>query len=145
MVEIVSYADWHFAGVEALWEAVFQHDPPWNRAAVAIPAKLLVQPELFIVAETSGHVVGTIMAGYDGHRGWLYSVAVRPDHQRQGAGSRMLAEAERRLARAGCTKINLQVRTTNDGAAAFYRRHGYLEEQRVSMGKRLAGACPTQV
>ena len=136
MVSIISYAAEHFEGVKALWEAVFPNDPPRNRAEFSIPRKLEVQPDLFLVAEGSGQVLGTVMAGYDGHRGWLYSVAVRPDAQRKGIGSSLLAEAERRLAALGCCKINLQIRAGNEAVTAFYRHHGYDVEDRVSMGKR---------
>ena len=133
---ITSYEDSHFDGVARLWEAVFPGDPPWNRAEQAIPEKLAVQPELFLVAEQDGDVIGTAMAGYDGHRGWLYSVAVRPDLQRNGIGSALVAEAEKRLATLGCRKVNLQIRAGNDAVAAFYRRHDYEVEDRISMGKR---------
>ncbi|GGI87418.1 GNAT family acetyltransferase [Polymorphobacter multimanifer] len=136
MAEILTYEDRHFAGVEALWEEVFPTDSPWNKAAEAIPAKLKVQPELFIVAEEAGDVIGTVMAGYDGHRGWLYTVAVKPEHQRRGIGTALLIEAEIRLSRSGCKKTNLQIRAGNEAVAAFYRRHGYLVEERISMGKR---------
>ena len=136
MIKIVTYENRHFAGVEALWEEVFPTDSPLNKAAIAIPAKLKVQPDLFIVAEEAGRVIGTIMAGYDGHRGWLYAVAVQPNHQRTGVGSAMLVEAEKRLAQAGCSKINLQIRAGNEAVSAFYRRHGYIAEERTSMGKR---------
>lgn len=137
MVNIVPYSSAHFDGVEALWEEVFPNDPPWNRAAVAIPEKLGVQPELFLVAEQGGMVLGTAMAGYDGHRGWLYGIAVKPDFQRGGIGSLLLGDAERRLRALGCGKINLQIRAGNEAVAAFYRQHGYDVEERVSMGKRL--------
>ncbi|TPE64455.1 GNAT family acetyltransferase [Sandaracinobacter neustonicus] len=136
MVRIKPYAAEHFEGVKALWEHVFPNDPMWNRAEFSIPKKLEVQPDLFLVAEDSGQVLGTVMAGYDGHRGWLYSVAVRPDAQRKGIGSSLLAEAERRLAALGCGKINLQIRAGNEAVTAFYRHHGYDVEDRVSMGKR---------
>ena len=136
-MEIVTYKDNHFAGVEALWEEVFPADSPWNKAAVAIPEKIKVQPELFIVAEDLGDGIGTAMAGYDGHRGWLYTVAVKTEHQRKGVGSLLLAEAELRLTRLGCGKANLQIRAENEAVRAFYRRHGYLVEERISMGKRL--------
>ena len=138
MTRIISYSSRHFDGVEALWEEVFPNDPPWNRAAVAIPQKLAVQPELFLVAEDTGRVVGTALAGYDGHRGWLYTVAVAPDRQRRGIGSALLGEAEGRLAAMGCRKVNLQIRTGNEAVIAFYRRHGYDVEERISIGKRLA-------
>lgn len=137
MVTVAPYCDEHFDGVEALWEEVFPHDPPWNRAPVAIPQKLAVQPQLLLVAHDEGAVIGTAMAGYDGHRGWLYAVAVRPDRQREGIGTLLLGEAEQRLHAMGCAKINLQIRAGNEALAAFYRRHGYEVEERVSMGKRI--------
>jgi ribosomal protein S18 acetylase RimI-like enzyme len=137
MVYIATYETRHFTGVEALWNAVFPADPPWNKAAVAIPEKLKVQPELFLVAEEAGEVIGTAMAGYDGHRGWLYTIAVKPERQRGGIGSKLLLEAEARLMRLGCGKANLQIRAGNEAVAAFYRRHGYEVEERTSMGKRL--------
>ena len=76
------------------------------------------------------------MAGYDGHRGWLYSVAVRQSHRRSGAGKILIKQVERRLAEFGCTKVNLQVRAENAAVAAFYRGLGYEVEDRVSLGKR---------
>ena len=114
---IETYRDEHFAGVEALWREAFPDDPPHNRAEIAIPAKLAVQPDLLLVALSGGAVVGTAMAGYDGHRGWLYSVAVRRTHRRTGAGTLLIREAERRLARLGCGKVNLQA-----SSAGRYRR-----------------------
>jgi len=136
---IETYCDEHFEGVRALWEEAFPDDPPHNRADVAIPAKLAVQPELLLVAIDDAEVVGTAMAGYDGHRGWLYSIAVRQSHRRAGIGTLLVEEVERRLARLGCAKVNLQVRAENAAVAAFYRRLGYESEERVSMGKRLPG------
>ena len=137
MAEVTSYREEHFEGVSTLWEEVFPNDPPWNRAELAIPAKLAFQPELFLVAEEAGKIVGTAMAGYDGHRGWLYTVAVKPSHERHGIGSMLVEEAERRLRKLGCLKINLQVRSSNADVARFYSRRGYAIEERVNMGKRL--------
>ena len=136
---IESYRDEHFDGVHALWAEAFPNDAPHNRAEVAIPAKLAVQPELLLVALDAGEVVGTTMAGYDGHRGWLYTVAVRPSHRRAGIATMLVREAERRLAQLGCAKVNLQIRAENAAVAAFYRKLGYEVEDRVSMGKRLPG------
>ena len=135
---IETYRSEHFDGVRALWLEAFPDDPPHNRAEVAIPAKLAVQPELLLVAVDGGAVVGTAMAGYDGHRGWLYSVAVRQTHRRAGIGTLLVREAERRLAQLGCGKVNLQVRAENAAVTTFYRALGYEVEERVSMGKRLA-------
>ena len=142
-VDIGSYRSEHFEGVDELWREAFPDDPPWNRAAAAVPAKLAIQPELFLVACDDGRVVGTAMAGYDGHRGWLYAVAVREAIRRSGVGARLVAEAERRLRALGCAKINLQVRSTNRAVVAFYQRLGYAVEDRVSLGKRLSDANPT--
>jgi ribosomal protein S18 acetylase RimI-like enzyme len=138
LIRVEPYRETHFEGVRALWLEAFPDDPPHNRAEVAIPAKLAVQPELLLVALDDEEIVGTTMAGYDGHRGWLYSVAVRQSHRRAGIGTLLIEEAERRLAELGCTKINLQVRAENAAVAAFYRGLGYAVEERVSMGKRLA-------
>ncbi|MHC5732249.1 MAG: GNAT family N-acetyltransferase, partial [Nostoc sp.] len=80
-------------------------------------------------------ILGTIMAGYDGHRGWLYTVAVSPQYQRQGIGSKLVRHAESVLIAMGCLKINLQVRISNAEVVEFYRKLGYLVEERISMGK----------
>lgn len=137
-MEIVAYSQAYFSGVEALWEQVFPEDPSYNRAAIAIPAKLHIQPELFLIAVERGCVLGTVMAGYDGHRGWLYAVAVSPRARRRGLGSALVRSAEKRLLALGCRKINLQIRAGNEAVAAFYEQLGYGCEERVSMGKRFA-------
>jgi ribosomal protein S18 acetylase RimI-like enzyme len=134
---IVPYAESHFDGVKNLWLESFPGDPSWNRAEAAIPAKLAVQRELFLVALDGNKIVGSIMAGYDGHRGWLYAVAVSNDFRRRGIGSALVHEAETRLKALGCRKINLQIRASNAAVGAFYKRLGYGTEDRISMGKRI--------
>ena len=111
---------------------------PWNDPRRDIRRKLAVQPELFLVGVAGGAVVATAMAGYDGHRGWVYYLGVDPAHRRRGYGRRLLDEVERLLRPLGCPKINLQVRATNAAVVAFYETLGYAVEQRVSMGKLLA-------
>ncbi len=125
------------AEVVGLWETVFPKAPSWNIPAQDIRRKLAVQRELFLVGQIDGQVVGTTMAGFDGHRGWLHLVAVDPGRQRQGIGRAMMLEAERRLREIGCSKVNLQVRATNTNVVAFYESLGYSVEDRISMGKRL--------
>ena len=137
MLSIVTYQQSHFEGIRLLWHEAFPNDPPWNAAEVAIPAKLKIQPNLFLVATDRNSVLGSIMAGYDGHRGWLYAVAVLQSHQRQGIGTALVREAENRLAAMGCTKINLQVRSSIIAVISFYQSLGYEVEERVSMGKRI--------
>jgi ribosomal protein S18 acetylase RimI-like enzyme len=136
-VKIVTYSTERFEGIKVLWLEAFPGSSPWNAAEVAIPAKLAVQPDLFLVAVHQDRAVGSIMAGYDGHRGWLYAVAVLNTYRRRGIGSALVHEAESRLRAMGCGKINLQVRTSNAAVIGFYERLGYTAEERVSMGKRL--------
>ena len=136
-VQILPYDPRHFAGVDGLWKTCFPDDPAWNRAAISVADKLQFQPGLLFVAEINGNVAGTAMAGYDGHRGWLYAIAVHPDQQRTGIGTMLVRHAEEILATLGCRKINLQMRAENDRVAAFYRRLGYTAEARISMGKLL--------
>ncbi|ARV58132.1 GNAT family acetyltransferase [Nostocales cyanobacterium HT-58-2] len=121
--------------VSDLWNEVFPENPQHNAPTLVITKKLKVQPELFFVAEKDCAIIGTIMAGYDGHRGWLYTVAVSPQYRRQGIGSQLVQHAESALSTLGCPKINLQVRASNAGVVAFYERLGYVIEERISMGK----------
>lgn len=139
-MEIAPYSQAHFASVKALWEDVFPDDAPRDYAEVSIPAKAKEHPELFLLALDGERVVGSVMAGYDGHRGWLYRVAVAKTHRHLGVGAALIREAERRLWALGCVKINLQVRGTNQGVTAFYQNLGYAVEDRISMGKLSPGA-----
>lgn len=110
---------------------------PQNDPRKDIARKLRVQPEMFLVAIIDGVVAGTVMAGYEGHRGWVNYLAVSPDHQRRGVGRAMMQEVERLLRAAGCPKINLQVRATNQSVIAFYKAIGFVVDDVISMGKRL--------
>ena len=110
---------------------------PWNDPAKDIARKLHVQRDLFLVGSLEERIVATVMAGYDGHRGWINYLAVAPDCRRQGFGLRMMDAAEERLAAMGCPKINLQIRRSNTQAVDFYRSIGFVEDATISMGKRL--------
>lgn len=110
---------------------------PWNDPVQDIRRKLRVQRELFLVGLSNGRLVATVMSGYEGHRGWINYLAVAPEHRRQGFGRRMMEAAEIRLRELGCPKINLQVRRSNIQAANFYRSLGFLEDESISLGKRL--------
>jgi len=134
---IVTYSEQHFAAVRALWEEAFPNPKPWNVPELVIRAKLAAQPDLFIVALDGEQIIGSAMAGYDGHRGWLYTVAVLEAFQRRGVGSALVREAERRLMALGCNKINLQVQSSNGAVAHFYKSLGYDLEERISMGKNV--------
>lgn len=123
-------------GLIRLWEQC-ELTRPWNDPRRDIARKLQVRPDLLLVAAEAGEIVGSVMVGYEGHRGWINYLAVAPSHRRQGLGRLLMAEAELRLLREGCPKVNLQVRAGNDGVVAFYRRLGYDVEEMVNMGKRL--------
>ena len=110
---------------------------PWNDPRRDIERKLTVQPELFLVVERDAAVVATAMAGYDGHRGWVYYVAVDPALQGGGVGRTLMAEVEARLLALGCPKVSVQVRGGNEPVAAFYQRLGYAEDGATGYGKRL--------
>ena len=109
----------------------------WNDPHKDIQRKLAVRPDLVLVGLLDGRIVASVMAGYEGHRGWLSYLAVDPEHQRHGLARAIVAEAEHLLRNAGCPKINLQIRTSNHAVIEFYRRIGYSTDDVMSMGKRL--------
>ena len=122
--------------VIALWKACHLV-VPWNDPVKDIARKLQVQRELFLVGVVEEKVVATVMASYDGHRGWLNYVAVSPELQQQGIGRQMMETVEAELNERGCPKINLQVRASNQAVIAFYQRLGFQVDTVISMGKRL--------
>jgi ribosomal protein S18 acetylase RimI-like enzyme len=137
-LKIRPYASEDHPRVVALWLEVFPDDPPWNEPAAMIRRKLNVQPELFLVAVVNNQIVGTVMAGFDGVRGWIYHLAVLASHRRKGIATLLMQAAETGLLTLGCPKVNLQVRTTNSSVIAFYRSLGYDVEDRASLGKLLS-------
>ena len=110
---------------------------PWNDPHRDIQRKLQVQSKMFLVACSREQIIGTVMAGYDGHCGWINYLAVHPNHERAGIARRLMHEAETRLLMAGCPKINLQVRSSNIGVIEFYKRIGFKQDEVLSFGKRL--------
>jgi len=110
---------------------------PWNDPRRDIERKLAHDPGGLLVLEAHDYLAGSVMAGYDGHRGWVNYLAVDPAWQGRGFGRLLMKEAEQRLLVLGCPKVNLQVRTSNEHVVAFYRHLGYGTDDVVSMGKRL--------
>lgn len=135
MTEIREYQASDRSQVTGLWNRVFPGSTGHNDPEAAIDRKSSYADGLFFVAVGNDTVIGTIMGGYDGHRGWVYSVAVSPDVQRRGIGTALMKHVELALAELGCPKVNLQVRADNDAIVAFYESLGYLVEERVSLGK----------
>lgn len=129
--------------IVALWNQIFGYPEPRNEPKRVIADKLAVDDRL-LVAVDGGRVVGTAMFGYDGHRGWLYRVAVAESARRLGVGRALVRQAEAALVALGCTKINLQVHAHNEAGASFWQALGYSVEPRVSMGKNLFAAGPVE-
>ena len=110
---------------------------PQNDPAKDIERKLKVDPDLFLIGYNGNEVVASVMGGYEGHRGWINYLAVKPSEQRKGYGQNIMQAVEALLKEKGCPKINLQVRTTNEAVIAFYSAIGYGNDNVVGLGKRL--------
>ena len=125
--DIAIIALWHRCGLVV----------PQNNPQKDIAAKRQYQSELFFVGTLDDDIVATAMSGYDGHRGWVYYLAVDPEHRYKGFGRKIIDHVIAALRRKGCQKLNLQVRTSNTGVLKFYRRLGFSDDDVVSLGMRL--------
>jgi ribosomal protein S18 acetylase RimI-like enzyme len=110
---------------------------PWNNPLADIARKTADSAELFFIGRIAGRLVASCMAGYDGHRGWIYYLAVLPEWQRHGLAARLVGHAENRLAELGCPKVDLMVRERNEEVIAFYRSIGYGLDPVSVLSKRL--------
>lgn len=139
-MRIRPFAESDTDAVIALWAACGL-TRPWNDPARDIERKLTEQRELFLVGELDDEpddeIVATVMAGFDGHRGWVNYLGVAPRHRGRGYARDLMAHVEERLRARGCPKLSLQIRAENEAAAGFYRALGYEVDAVVSMGKRL--------
>ena len=116
-----------------LWKEAFPNEAPHNAPSKVIDAKL-ASDDLIFVATTGNELLGACVAGYDGHRGWLYMVAVKETHRKGGIGARLVRQATNELKKLGCIKVNLQIRSSNVAVIDFYKSLGFEVEDRVSMG-----------
>ena len=127
--------------VLALWAQAFPEyatpGKPQRDPRLSIRNKLAMQPEFFFVGVLEERLIGTVMVGYDGHRGWMYSLAVAEDERGNGYARALVGHAERALAAIGCPKLNLQVMANKPETRAFYAKLGYQMDEVVSFGKRL--------
>lgn len=135
-MKIRKYKDEDKTGLINFWEIIFPDDPPHNEPASVIDAKLAID-DLIFLAEENGQIIGACMAGYDGHRGWLYAVGVSIERRRSGTGSALIKHVMQELKRIGCIKVNLQIRSSNVQVAKFYESLGFASEDRLSMGLKL--------
>lgn len=118
---------WHACGLTRAW-----NDPDKD-----ITRKFNIQPELFFVGEIEKRVIASAMAGYDGHRGSVFYLAISPGCQGLGYGRLMMQRIEDALKAMGCPKLNIVVRTSNEKVLEFYDHLGYATDDVVSLGKRL--------
>jgi len=137
VVVIRAFEDGDTQAVLALWQEALFDPAPHNDPELSLRKKLAVDRDLLLVAVVDDVLAGTVMGGWDGHRGWLYSVAVSPAFRRQGIGSMLIRRMEETLKESGCLKLNLQVRAKNAAVIAFYESLGYRVEEIISLGKRL--------
>ena len=135
-LDIRAYSEPDQHAVVALWRECGLVRP-WNDPVQDIHRKLRVQRDLFLVGILDGRLIATVMAGYEGHRGWINYLAVAKECRGRGFGRRLMDEAEARLLAIGCPKINLQIRNSNTEAVEFYRSLGFSVDDSLSMGKRL--------
>jgi ribosomal protein S18 acetylase RimI-like enzyme len=136
-LEIRQYRDSDEESVIALWKEIFPYGAPHNDPSKELHRKLNSDRELLFVASFESRLVGTVMGGYDGHRGWVYLLGVKPELRRGGIAAALLKHLEEVLLDKGAPKINLQIRGSNDEVVGFYQKVGYNVEDRISMGKRL--------
>jgi ribosomal protein S18 acetylase RimI-like enzyme len=136
-MNIREFRDGDLAAVVALWQDCAL-TRPWNPPERDIEfCRRSGHGEVFL-AEQDGRIAGSVMAGHDGHRGWIYYLAVAPEHRRAGIGRWLMAHAEHWLAAQGVPKVMLLIRETNSVVAAFYERLGYQIEPRLLMTKSLS-------
>ncbi len=136
-MKIRPYSDTDRLRVVRLWSECFDYPKAHNDPALSIRLKTAMDDGLFFVAEENGEPVGTVMAGWDGHRGWIYSLAVKADLRRRGIGRALMEHALAELEKRDCRKVNLQVMASNASVTEFYKRLGFNVEERISMGRTL--------
>lgn len=135
-MDIRKYRDADRQALIDFWALVFPPNAPHNDPELSLAAKLEYDDGIFVATNAEG-IVGSAMVGYDGHRGWLYSVGVHPNWRMQGIGLALVTRACEYLKHAGCMKINLQVRAHNEAVVKLYAAAGFLIEDMISMGMRL--------
>ena len=135
---IADIADADVAAVIALWQACGL-TRPWNDPAGDIAFARRGANATILVGRAAGVIVASAMVGHDGHRGWVYYVAVDPDHQKKDFGRAIMAAAEDWLRGQDVAKVQLMVRPDNASVRAFYDRLGYETQERVIYAKWLDG------
>jgi ribosomal protein S18 acetylase RimI-like enzyme len=128
----------HCDGVVSLMKDVFGEQVTQIAPDFVLDEESKANKGIIFVALSGQALVGTVMAGYDGNRGWIYTLGVLPDYQRQGIGSSLLTYMEKELSALGCRKINLQMMEGNEASERFFSANGYQNVKRISMTKSLS-------
>lgn len=136
MINIRLFRQTDTTAVVKLWQ-VCGLTRPWNNPQLDIERKCALNDNGFVVMEEDGSIIGSVMFGYDGHRGNVYYLAIHPDYQRQRLGHQLMAYVEKQLSVQDCPKINLMVRSDNQQVMAFYQSLGYETSDVAVLGKRL--------
>ena len=110
---------------------------PWNNPEEDIKRAFSTPTSTILVAEIENKLIGTILAGYDGHRGWIYYLAVKPEYQKHGYGRRLVEAAEDWLKSQGAPKIHLLIRKDNSQVQSFYHSIGYETSDVLMMKKTI--------
>ncbi len=134
MIEAATEAD--AAEVTALWRACGL-TRPWNDPAADFALALATGGSVVLVARGGDGIDGSVMVGFDGHRGWVYYLAVAPERQGAGLGRALMAAAEDWLRSRGCPKVQLMVRAGNAAALGFYEKLGLERQEVVTLGRFL--------
>jgi len=110
---------------------------PWNDPHQDCCRALKEQASELFVSKIEGTIIGSVMAGYEGHRGWIYYLAVCPSCQNCGVGKKLYFHAEEWLKRKGAPKIQILIRRDNDQIIDFYKKIGFEVSSSILMGKQL--------
>lgn len=124
------------AEIIKLWEKT-SLTRPWNNSEEDIKRALATPTSTLLVMEDKSQVIGSVMTGYDGHRGWIYYLAVKPECQKQGYGKQLVQAAEDWLKSQGAPKVLLMVRKSNEAVLKFYTNMGYEDNDVIVVGKWL--------
>lgn len=135
-MEIRVFRQEDFEEVITLWERC-ELLRPWNDPETDIERKVNHDASLFLVAEVGGEVVGSVMGGYDGHRGAAYYLGVHPEFRGRGIANALLNRLEKKLIARGCPKLMVMVREENELVQGMYERLGYEHQEVITLGKRL--------
>lgn len=124
------------AGIKSIWEEA-ELTRPWNDPVQDIKLSLSAKSSVIFLAKIENEIIGTAMVGYDGHRGWIYYLAISKNYQNQGIGKRLVEHAEEWLRLQGVPKTQILIRSDNEKVIKFYENLGFEKSTSLLMGKQL--------